>query len=222
MNKILFSERLKSRRIECGYKTQYALAKEYNQRFSSSRKNRKKENTENSSGIWGTIKNYENVNYTGSPNLDIVDNLCKILQCDVDYLLGNIDCKTHNVQYIQNETGLSELAINMLQASNLYNNSLTHDPALPFINKLLEQLDPVHYNDILHAIAAYLRSDGLNQDIWYNIEDSALHNKEYNRGKDFNFPIPAHSEIFDSLLLINIQERLRTLKKQIKKEPDTD
>ena len=48
MNKILFSENLKTRRIECGYKTQYALAKEYNQRFPSSRKNRKEENIKNS------------------------------------------------------------------------------------------------------------------------------------------------------------------------------
>lgn len=114
MNKILFSERLATRRKECGYKTQYALAEEYNKRFPSSRKNRKEENSGNSSGILGTIKHYENGNYNGSPKLDIVDNLCKILKCNVDYLLGNIDCKTHDIQFIHDYTGLSEDTISKL------------------------------------------------------------------------------------------------------------
>lgn len=115
MNKFLFSERLSARRKECGYNTQYSLAEEYNRRFPSSRKNRKEENTENSSGILGTIKHYENGNYSGSPKLDIVDNLCKILECDVDYLLGNIECKKHDKQFIHDYTGLSEDAIEMLR-----------------------------------------------------------------------------------------------------------
>ena len=55
MDKILFSERLATRRKECGYNTQYALAEEYNKHFPSSRKNRKEENSGNSSGILGTI-----------------------------------------------------------------------------------------------------------------------------------------------------------------------
>lgn len=118
MNKILFSEKLAARRKECGYSTQYALAKEYNQRFPSSRKNRKEENASNSTGILGTIKHYENGNYAGSPKLDIVDNLCKILKCDVDYLLGNIECETHDIQFIHDKTGLSEDAIKRIISKN--------------------------------------------------------------------------------------------------------
>ncbi len=146
---------------------------------------------------------------------------CRFFGCSADYIFGNISCKTHDVQFIQNETGLSETAISKLQETKIYNDAILDNPALPFISILLEQLDPIHYNDILHEIAAYLRSDGLNEDMWYNIESKALYHKEYGRGKDFNFPIHAHSEMFDNLLLMDIQERLKNLKRQIKKEADT-
>ena len=150
MNKILFSERLVARRKECGYKTQYALAEEYNKRFPSSRKNRKEENSGNSSGILGTIKHYENGNYNGSPKLDIVDNLCKILECNVDYLLGNINCKTHDIQFIQQYTGLSEKAINYLHDKsrskryvnilNIFLNYGNFDNALFHIDRYMENV----------------------------------------------------------------------------------
>lgn len=52
MDKILFSERLKTRRMECGYKTQYALAKEYNERFPSSRKIEKKKTLKTQQAFW--------------------------------------------------------------------------------------------------------------------------------------------------------------------------
>ena len=120
MDKIIFSTRLAERRKECGYKTQYALAKEYNKRFPSTRKSKKEENAENASGILGTIKNYENANHTGFPRLDIVDNLCTILDCDVDYLLGNIECKKHDIQFTREYTGISESAINQLHKFTTY------------------------------------------------------------------------------------------------------
>ncbi len=167
-----------------------------------------------------TVKNWEQGRVT--PNVKTLIELCDFFECDMDYLFGTLNCKKHDIQFIQNETGLSETAINRLQEAKTYSDVVLNDPALPFISTLLEQLDPIYYNDILHEIAAYLRSDGLNQDMWYNVESMALFNREYNRGKDFNFPIPAHSEMFDNLLLMDIQERLKNLKGQIKKAPDTD
>lgn len=123
---------------------------------------------------------------------------------------------THDETNIEKETGLSKAAINKLQEVKMYNDSLVEDPGLCFINLLLEQLDPVCYNDILHEIAAYLRSDGLGCDMWYNADCQELCSKEYGIGKYFNFPIPAHSEMFDNLLLMDIQQRLRDLKIQDK------
>ncbi len=167
-----------------------------------------------------TVKNWES-EYC-EPDLKTIEKICIVLKCSSDYLLGLDNCTTKDTQFIHDETGLSETAINKLQEIKMYNDAILNNPALPFISILLEQLDSIHYNDILHEIAAYLRSDGLNEDMWYNIESKSLHYKEYNRGKDFNFPIHAHSEMFDNLLLMDIQERLKNLKRQIKKETNTN
>ena len=114
MDKILFSERLREQRKKCGYPTIADLAKKYNDTFPSKRNGRKDENIGDYKGILGTLKNYENPNKECSPGLDIVNNLCKLLQCNVDYLLGNIDCETHDHQFIHDTIGLSEDSIQIL------------------------------------------------------------------------------------------------------------
>lgn len=224
MNKILFSKQLHEQRKKCGYDTINDLARKYNETFPSERKNRKAENSGDYSGILGTLKNYENPNKKCNPRLDIVDNLCKLLSCNVDYLLGNIGCKTHDVQFIHDYTGLSEKAIEKLRATKALHDCILPNPYLPYINTLFEQLEPSRYSDVVHEIAAYLRSDGLSKNMWYNVENRNMEYKEYNRGKDFNLPIPAGSDMFDNLLLMDIQEKLKTLKKQIKNKqtPDTN
>ena len=40
---------------------------------------------------------------------------CTFFGCSSDYLFGLIDCKKHDVQFIHNETGLSEISINYLR-----------------------------------------------------------------------------------------------------------
>lgn len=215
MNKILFSERLKTRRIECGYKTQYALAKEYNQRFPSSRKNRKEENIKNSTGILGTIKHYENGNYKGSPKLDIVDNLCKILECDVDYLLGNIDCKKHDLQFVHNQTGLSEIAI--LELRQLYAETAVYGDAnydLDIINTLIEQLNYKN-NSVLHWLTIYLHSKGLRNDLWYYTESGTISAKKY-ISTEAVIHLEEKSDTFDNLILMGLENRIKALKPKSK------
>lgn len=218
MNKILFSERLANRRKECGYKTQYALAEEYNKRFPSSRKNRKEENSGNSSGIWGTIKNYENANYNGSPKLEIVDNLCKILECDIDYLLGNIDCKTHDTQFIHNKTGLSEEAISELMYIKTLNDIVVEDIDLPTINVLIEQLGEP--KSIIRWITAYLRSNGLSKDYWYDTSAGRLSTNQILSKEPVIF-IKSHSDTFDNAILLNIQECIKNLKNALRSEKES-
>lgn len=142
MDKILFSERLIARRKECGYKTQNALAKEYNKRFSSSRRDKKEENKENTSGILGTIKHYENANYNGSPKLEIVMNLCEILNCDIDYLIGKIDCKTHDTQFIHDRLGLSYNTIEHITSLNKKNDGFI---CMPIIDYFLGNTDFTYF-----------------------------------------------------------------------------
>lgn len=216
MNKFLFSERLALRRKECGYNTQYALAEEYNKRFPSSRKNRKEENNKNSSGILGTIKHYENGNYNGSPKLDIVDNLCKILECDVDYLLGNIDCKTHDDQFIHNQTGLSEIAIlelRQLHAKTVVFKEDNYD--LNIINTLIEQLYNKN-NSVLHWLTIYLYSKGLRKDLWYYTESGTISEKKY-ISTEAVIHLEEKSDTFDNLLLIGLENRIKALKSKLSK-----
>ena len=118
MDKILFSERLREQRKKCGYDTINDLARKYNETFPARRKDRKDENQSDYRGILGTLKNYENPNKKCNPRLDIVDNLCKLLSCNVDYLLGNIGFETHDIQFIHDKTGLSENAIKRIISKN--------------------------------------------------------------------------------------------------------
>lgn len=138
MDKILFSSRLAILRKERGFKTQYALAKAYNERFPTKRRNDAAGNESDCSGIFGTIKNYENPNKDNSPKLSVVCNLCELLDCDIDYLLGNIDVPRHETADIMASTGLSEKAVETILLLRRDNQM---DWGLDTLNVLLENPD---------------------------------------------------------------------------------
>ena len=50
------------------------------------------------------------------PGIDALIAICRFFECDVDYILGNIDCKTHDMEWIKKETGLSEEAVRNIQS----------------------------------------------------------------------------------------------------------
>lgn len=81
-----FSKGLKRARKAAGF-TQESFAKEFNVSLK-------------------TIQNWEQNACT--PNSKDLIALCKFFNCDMDYLFHNIDCKTHDLQYICDMTGLSE------------------------------------------------------------------------------------------------------------------
>lgn len=63
-------------------------------------------------------------------------NLFKIvekLDCDLDYLTGRIDCKTHDLQFIHDQTGLSEEAIKKLQRIAFTDRATGNSQALSFM-----------------------------------------------------------------------------------------
>ena len=49
------------------------------------------------------------------PNGENLFRLCELYDCDMDYLIGRIECSTHDIQFIHDQTGLSESAIRKLQ-----------------------------------------------------------------------------------------------------------
>lgn len=138
MNKDLFSERLKALRKERGFNNPNQFADAYNKRFPPKRKDDAGGNEK--SGILGTIKHYENPNYTKSmPSLDKVINMCELLGCDVDYLTGKLDFKTHNAKYVSEYTGLTETAIDVLHfLASSSGDEETHGYIISLINLVLE------------------------------------------------------------------------------------
>ena len=48
------------------------------------------------------------------PEYATLFQLTEILGCNMDYLFGNIECRTHDLQFIHEKTGLSEKAISSL------------------------------------------------------------------------------------------------------------
>ena len=93
---ILYSlkEGLKRARKEAGF-TQQKLFKELEDK-----------------GIIGHIKTVQNWEQgISEPSLGTLIKLTHFYDCDLDYLTGRIDCKTHDLQFIHDQTGLTEEAI---------------------------------------------------------------------------------------------------------------
>jgi len=59
-----------------------------------------------------TVMNWEQGRAT--PSLEDAVKIADLLKCSIDYLVGRIDCKTQDVQAVQDYTGLSEKAIEKL------------------------------------------------------------------------------------------------------------
>ena len=159
MNKDLFALRLVEKRKKAGYKSQTEFAAAYEKEHPTKRRDEAGGNT-GTSGILGTIKNYENPNYTKSmPTLDKVDNICSLLGCDIDYLTGRIDEETHDVKFICEYTGLSESAVNMLHS--IKSDGFKDDKTLYVLNLLLS--DPKNeefvFNDSGHEMVQSMHNE---------------------------------------------------------------
>lgn len=62
-----------------------------------------------------TVRNWEQGR--NPPSGDKLLKLCDLFDCDMDYLFYRIDCKTHDIKYIHEQTGLSVEAIERLESS---------------------------------------------------------------------------------------------------------
>lgn len=139
MDQRLFAERLRERRKACGYSSREDFAEAYNKRFGQY-------NPDSPfGGTFGTIKNYENPNYRGNPELSKVVNMCSMLDCDIDYLLGTIDYPKHIHQAMNEECGLSQKATNNLMRWNKWHINLSS-----MLNVFLESTN--FENVLYHAV----------------------------------------------------------------------
>ena len=122
MDKILFASRLKEQ-IEIKYKTQTAFAIEYDRKFNPGTFC----NEANSphKGTLSTIKKYVSSTAPTIPSLDKIDNMCQLLDCDIDYLLGKINEPKHIYQAMRDQCGLSNDATEQLMYWNTHGGKYT-------------------------------------------------------------------------------------------------
>ena len=107
MNRNIFILRLKECRKR-KYRSQAAFAEAYVERFGMIRDPDRK--TDN--GMFGTVQSWEQGKST--PTAEVLANICELLECDADYLLGRIDERTHILDKMRKYTGLSAEAIERL------------------------------------------------------------------------------------------------------------
>lgn len=107
MNTTLFTQRLQECRRR-KFSSQQAFADAYMERFGMIRDIKK--NKEHN--MFGTVQSWEQGKST--PSADVLANICDLLDCDADYLLGRIDQRTHDINDAHRYTGLSPAALEQL------------------------------------------------------------------------------------------------------------
>ncbi|MDE6846852.1 MAG: hypothetical protein K2J99_13970, partial [Lachnospiraceae bacterium] len=102
----VFMKRLEYARKRAGYNTQEALADAYDKKY----------NSEGNKSVLGSVKKWERG--AAIPKADSLLNICELLNCSADYLLGKQDAmKNDNVDAVK-RTGLSENTIEILHIFN--------------------------------------------------------------------------------------------------------
>lgn len=107
MNTIIFSYRLRECRKR-KYSSQQAFADAYMEKFGMIRKGKK----DSDNNMFGTIQSWEQGKST--PTAEALANICDLLNCDADYLLGRIEQRTHDINDAHRFTGLSAEALEQL------------------------------------------------------------------------------------------------------------
>lgn len=104
MNTDIFTERLQECRRR-KFSSQQAFADAYMERYGMIRKAR----NDRDNNMFGTIQSWEQGKST--PTAEVLANICNLLECDADYLLGRIDQRTHDINDAHRYTGLSAQAL---------------------------------------------------------------------------------------------------------------
>lgn len=155
MNRELFAIRLFERRKKCGYSSREDFAEAYNKRYGKYDKNSP------CGGVLGTLKKYENPFHPGMPRLDIVTNMCEMLDCDIDFLLGKIDHPKHIYEAMNKECGLSDRATEQLVYWKRMNKT-------DVVNMILESAnfdDLLYYaKEMMKALPSYLKLSNILQE----------------------------------------------------------
>ena len=116
-----------------------------------------------------TVSKWEKGN--SYPSLQQLLRLCDIFQCDIDYLLGNIPCKTREVTDIVKATGLSSDAVEQLLNWQA-NKTVSNQNRLSLVDAL------IRYREI-YLIANLYRTLQIDKTLYNNRETKYLECKDY-------------------------------------------
>ncbi len=77
--------------------------------------------------------------------------MCKLFNCDADYILGRIDEKTHDIQYVSEVTGLSDYVI-----EQLIEWKCSDDRRTKWASTLSHIIESDNFNDMMGRVSSYL------------------------------------------------------------------
>lgn len=163
MNTTIFSERLRECRKR-KFSSQQEFADAYMNRFGLIRQGKK--TTDNN--MFGTIQSWEQGK--SEPTASVLSNICDLLECDADYLLGRINERTHDINDAQKYTGLSSQALEQLHE---YRENLAVEPNWQETIDLEEKWGSHKY---YQAFALYLIDELLVGSEHHKLTAHVLHN----------------------------------------------
>ena len=163
MNITIFSERLRECRKR-KFSSQQEFADAYMNRFGLIRQGKK--TTDNN--MFGTIQSWEQGK--SEPTASVLSNICDLLECDADYLLGRINERTHDISDAQKYTGLSSQALEQLHE---YRENLAVEPNWQETIDLEEKWGSHKY---YQAFALYLIDELLVGSEHHKLTAHVLHN----------------------------------------------
>lgn len=163
MNITIFSERLRECRKR-KFSNQQEFADAYMNRFGLIRQGKK--TTDNN--MFGTVQSWEQGK--SEPTASVLSNICDLLECDADYLLGRINERTHDISDAQKYTGLSSQALEQLHE---YRENLAVEPNWQETIDLEEKWGSHKY---YQAFALYLIDELLVGSEHHKLTAHVLHN----------------------------------------------
>lgn len=165
------------------------------------------------------------------PPLDVLCALCVPFNCEVGYLLCEYDCKKRRNADIQEETGLTEDAINALRFMKEWDNEQLEITNLILWDSCFKDSKNKTLSPFLDCIAGFLKFDTNKSNPMYTVDKNGITSFQYRKslsGKGITYnPKQAHFRLHDmeSMYYLKIWDAVKELKKLYKsqeKAPDTN
>lgn len=168
---------------------------------------------------WINGKNYPK-------NISDILRLCNALEVDLDYLFTDMKCKTHDIQYISDKTGLSEDAINSLSYAKSIKSKRVSNAINILICNLFEKPKKESKLSFFELFANYLHFSGCDSEYYVSSKGeispaepyTAANGKKYHPTNKLLF----YSNQLEQMYIMEIEDELKSIKKNMNKAPGTD